>query len=63
MIKRFCDICGRELSAATDMRPIEISLALPRLKVVQVCSNGTALLEADICKYCIIDALTAQDDR
>ncbi len=49
----------------TDMRPIEIASSLPVLRIAQACNihNGLEPLEADICKYCIIDAIKEQDDR
>lgn len=74
MIKRFCDVCGAEI---TDENKVAFSDGPERLRaeVKQKGVNGNSLVvqvmtalnntsnDGDFCKYCILDALYKLDDR
>ena len=67
MIKHYCDCCGIEMSR-TNQGPLSYSAASVANAAVQltfsvtgVTTNGTT--SADVCKYCLLDALETMDDR
>lgn len=71
MIRRFCDVCGAELTDANTpcagqnygRVSCEVKGKTGTLKVeVQHAFNG-AWDSGDFCKYCIIDAVKQADDR
>lgn len=72
MIRRYCDLCGAEMTDANTPRwgtsHGRLEAALKRkgetvLKVEVIQSvNGTSNA-GDVCKYCILDALYRLDDR
>lgn len=71
MIKHYCDICGQEITAKTKkpdnqmFGEIKSGCGLPSLTiqvgVYEIDPRGDE--DADVCKYCIIDAVNMVDDR
>jgi len=73
MVKRFCDLCKAEITkentamSAGAMSPGRmtaqidrkgVSLKVEILQTLSGCANA-----GDVCKYCLLDALYALDDR
>jgi hypothetical protein len=71
MIKRFCDLCGTEMSdknspsqgACQDRLKVSINRGKVHasFEIIQAV-NGTSN-SGDVCKHCILDALRELDDR
>jgi hypothetical protein len=55
-----CDVCGKGITPKDD-EPFDFRKC--RLSVSVQIHNSTEWKKADICRYCLIDALASQDDR
>lgn len=71
-IKRFCDMCGEEIvgrRSIVDPVPGRSRLATEvrngdcRLGVEVITSHDGTANTGDFCRYCVLDALYALDDR
>jgi hypothetical protein len=71
MIKRFCDICGNEItkdssivsSAPGERLGATIKKNGAELKVEILTSVDGTANKGDVCKHCVLDALYRLDDR
>lgn len=75
MIRRYCDICGREAVSVTSPRlasemnrgsiggGIQLMAAKPVVRFEIMCGAGPAMNGGDVCKYCVLDAINTLDDR
>lgn len=72
MIRIFCDICSKELTAnnrakggkGVDSRlGVEIGGANKKFSFEVTVFEDSVANKGDVCKYCIIDALCRLDDR
>lgn len=67
MIKRFCDRCEKEIKGdnAIDGRRLQTELTnkLCKLKIEVLTSKDGVDNDGHFCKYCVIEAVMALDDR
>lgn len=71
MIKRFCDICGNEITRGNSIVSetpggrlgAKIKKNGAELKVEMLTSVDGTANKGDVCKYCVLDALYKLDDR
>lgn len=61
--KTVCDVCGRDI-VARDSQPFEFHNGRLRVSIhATVEIHRGDWQKADVCRYCLIDALATQDDR
>lgn len=68
---KLCDKCGKQISSGMVLRPVQVMagdsdayLFVTAQSYNHPIPRGEAYYEEkDYCKYCIIDAVNAQDDR
>ncbi len=71
MIKRFCDICGTEItkdnSIVSEIPGGRLGASIKKngaeLKVEILTSVDGTANKGDVCKHCVLDALYKLDDR
>jgi len=69
MIERYCDICGVEMiddgtpNMGRNKAILTVSLTNQISLNIEVVSRNKDHTKADICKYCVFDAILNKDDR